>query len=325
VPDFGAVVIGSAPARAVTVSNSGQATATLSDIALAGPDAQHFTLATDCGPALSGGATCTATVRFRPLTSGAKTAALRVTDSTPGSPHSAALSGTGLTPAQIVLDPVPVPDFGPVPVGTGADPKSVSIANTGQAAATITGIEVVGIDAGDFGVAHDCPGTLPGGASCTAFIGFTPSFGGARSAALSVAGDTAGAPHLSGLSGTGRTKDAAPPAMKLSGTSTTAPSKTTLVEKGMEVPFTASEPGTYDVSLELLKASKATAAAVKRIVLGKTRRVLKQAGPLRVRVRLSKSGKRALRRAKRPQLRVVIVGRDAAGNISRVTRLLRRR
>jgi hypothetical protein len=99
VNDFGRLNTGTiSPNKVITVSNSGTASLTISNVALTGVNPGDYTLvSTTCaGATLSPNATCTATVRFNPLAVGTRTARLSLTDNAAGSPHRVLLSGVGL-------------------------------------------------------------------------------------------------------------------------------------------------------------------------------------------------------------------------------------
>jgi hypothetical protein len=57
-----------------------------------------FARTTTCGSALAAAASCTVTVTFTPTAAGSRAGALTVNSNAPGSPHTAALSGTGFDP-----------------------------------------------------------------------------------------------------------------------------------------------------------------------------------------------------------------------------------
>jgi hypothetical protein len=91
---FGDVNVGSgSAAQAVTVSNPGGTAASISSVSVSGPFAQTNT----CGSVLAAGASCTVSVQFEPVASGAASGALSVASSAPGSPLTVALSGTGVS------------------------------------------------------------------------------------------------------------------------------------------------------------------------------------------------------------------------------------
>ena len=92
----------------VTLTNSGNASLTLSSIAILGAHSADFNQGNSCGATLAAGASCFISVTFTPLASGARVATLTITDNAPGSPHTIALAGTGsagvsISPAVAVL------------------------------------------------------------------------------------------------------------------------------------------------------------------------------------------------------------------------------
>jgi len=92
--DFGTLTAGvtSAP-QTVTLSNPGTATTTLTGVT--STSAEFAIQSNTCGASLAAGASCTVGVTFAPSASGARTGALSVASSAPGSPLAVALSGTG--------------------------------------------------------------------------------------------------------------------------------------------------------------------------------------------------------------------------------------
>jgi hypothetical protein len=91
---FGSVPAGSTSgAQAVTVSNPGSSAASVSLVSVSGPFSQSNT----CGSSIAAGGSCTVSVKFAPTTAGAASGTLSVASSAPGSPLTAALSGTGTT------------------------------------------------------------------------------------------------------------------------------------------------------------------------------------------------------------------------------------
>src|SRR5437879_4343663 len=82
-------------AQAVTLSNIGSATLTISSIAVTGTNSGDFGQTNNCGTSVAAGAQCTINVTFTPTASGTRTAALDITDNESGSPQAASLTGTG--------------------------------------------------------------------------------------------------------------------------------------------------------------------------------------------------------------------------------------
>jgi uncharacterized protein (DUF1800 family) len=98
------VAIAATP-QPITISNPGTAALSINNISLVGTNAASFSQTNSCGASLAAGASCTINVSFTPAASGALTASISVADNASGSPHVAALTGTGvasLTPQVTV-------------------------------------------------------------------------------------------------------------------------------------------------------------------------------------------------------------------------------
>jgi hypothetical protein len=82
--------------RKITVTNVGKATLTFTGkIAIGGADPSDFTQTNTCQGTLNGGASCSVSVVFSPLTTGQLTGTVLITDNGGGSPQQVLLSGTG--------------------------------------------------------------------------------------------------------------------------------------------------------------------------------------------------------------------------------------
>jgi hypothetical protein len=69
---------------------------TFSSIAITGANPGDFTqTGTTCGATLAAQASCTISIQFAPLATGARSASLTITDDASNSPQSVALRGTG--------------------------------------------------------------------------------------------------------------------------------------------------------------------------------------------------------------------------------------
>jgi hypothetical protein len=82
-------------AQTVTFSNTGTGPLTLSAIGITGANASDFKQTNTCPSSLAVGASCRISVTFSPTGGGGRSASLKITDSAPGSPQTATLSGTG--------------------------------------------------------------------------------------------------------------------------------------------------------------------------------------------------------------------------------------
>jgi hypothetical protein len=205
---FPSTATGSSSSAVVfTVSNNGQAVSGTVAAALAGTDAAHFSISQNncAGVTLGAGASCTVHVTFSPTGTGGKSASLQVSGS-PGGTTSAALTGTGLTPAQLIVDPA-ARDYGAQSSGSQGGTFPFTVTNTGQATSGVPSITIAGTDASQFVISNNmCAGTtLGGGASCTLMITFMPTGSpGPRSASLQVSatpGTPSGSPATSALTG----------------------------------------------------------------------------------------------------------------------------
>ena len=79
----------------VTLTNTGNATLSISSISLTGNNPGDFSQVNNCGSSLSAGKTCTITVTFKPKAVGARSANISVSDNANGSPQTVPLTGTG--------------------------------------------------------------------------------------------------------------------------------------------------------------------------------------------------------------------------------------
>ena len=87
-------------------------------------------------------------------------------------------------------------------IGTTTAVQSVTVKNTGTAAATFNSIALTGST--DFGnLTTTCPSPLAAGATCTVSLNFTPVAAGAVTGAISFADSATGSPQTVALSGTG--------------------------------------------------------------------------------------------------------------------------
>jgi probable HAF family extracellular repeat protein len=176
----------------VTVTNTATTSLNITGTVATGDFSQSRT----CGSLLSGGASCTILVSFRPTQIGKRTGTLSIADNGGGSPQVVPLSGIGtvvkLAPASLT--------FATQVVNTTSAPQSVTMTNTAA-----TSLSIVGIAAsGDFVQNDNCGSSLAGGASCSISVSFKPTQSGTRTGTLSIA-DNGGSPQTVALVGTAGT------------------------------------------------------------------------------------------------------------------------
>ncbi len=204
---FGSTIVGSSnTAPAVTLTNSGSGTLTISSIAITGTNAGSFSQTNNCGSSIAKGASCSITLTFKPLAVGALTASLGVTDNAAGSPQKISLSGTGATAASTTATYSPTSlTFAATNVGTTSTAQTVTLKNTGTAALSVTSIGLAGANITSFNASFGtCTAPVPAGSTCQLSISFAPSAKGAASATLSITDNATGSPQKITLSGTGQ-------------------------------------------------------------------------------------------------------------------------
>lgn len=186
----------------VTVTNAGLGIAVLNAVTLTGANAGQFSFANGCPGQLQPGASCTVTVTFRPtsITPLTKVANLNFVEAPPGSTQTLPLSGTVLIPA-ITLNPTAF-GFGTQAVGS-TTPQDFELLNSGTGPLNITGITIVGGNAGQFAQTNNCPATLAAGVGCTIVVTFHPTSLGGKSSTLRVTGTAPAMTGTAALTGTG--------------------------------------------------------------------------------------------------------------------------
>jgi hypothetical protein len=183
----------SAPQNAV-LTNTGGAALTITSIVASGDFAQT----NNCGSTLASGASCTISVTFTPTAPGPRAGAITVADSAAGSPQMLPLSGNGGQAPIVTLTPTSLTFVGQVIGGTSAT-QTVTLANTGSAALSITSIT----SSGDFTQLNTCGSSVAPGFSCKISVVFTPTALGNRYGAVTITDNASNSPQTIILSGTG--------------------------------------------------------------------------------------------------------------------------
>ncbi|MER7243871.1 choice-of-anchor D domain-containing protein [Kribbella sp. NPDC000426] len=190
---FGSVATGgSSSPQAVTVTNSGTAAAPVSSVATSG----DFSQTNNCGSSIAAGASCTVNVTFRPTAAGSRTGNLTVNAS--GITNTVPLSGTGVAPGPIVDANPGSLSFPDTSVGSSSSAQTVTVTNSGTAAATVSGLTATG----DFSQTNNCS-TLAVGASCTVTVTFRPTASGSRTGSVTVTSNANNSPTSISLTGNG--------------------------------------------------------------------------------------------------------------------------
>jgi len=182
----------SSPQQSVTLTNNGNATLNLNNIALTGDYAQT----NDCPSALGVGSVCTFQITFTPTAGGARNGALTLTDNAPDSPESITLTGSGYITTATIAPPSLT--FSNQSVGATSSAQTVLLTNTGENAMTISGV----ITSGDFAQTNQCS-SIPVSQSCSISVSFKPTTSGSRVGTLTISDNAQGNPHVVTLGGTG--------------------------------------------------------------------------------------------------------------------------
>ncbi len=186
-------------AQSITVTSTGGVPVTLG---AASVTANYQISGNTCPASLAPGSNCAVSVLFHPSATGAQPGTFSQPGSMAGSPLTASLNGTGLTPGAITLTPTSL-NFGSAIVGTTTATQAVTVANTGGASVTLGTPSTTPADYSITG--NTCGATLNGGQTCTLTLAFTPSAAGSRPGQLTVPGSGSASSAVATLEGTGTT------------------------------------------------------------------------------------------------------------------------
>ena len=212
----------SSATQSATITNSGTAAASISSITAP----TGFSQTNTCGSSLAAGASCSVSVVFQPTAAQAYSGNLAIASNATDTTLNVALSGTGTSAPTATLTASPTSvAFGNEAVGSTAAAQTVTIKNTGTAAATISSIAA----GPPFGETNACGSSLAAGASCTASVTFTPTANGSVSANLAVTSNATDGILDVGLSGTGTGGTVSPTNLALGATLSASSSTQTYV------------------------------------------------------------------------------------------------
>jgi hypothetical protein len=174
---FGDVTLGqTSAAQLVEVANTGQTSATLSSFNVTG----DFAIAQNtCGSTLAATTGCAVGVTFTPTQRGAETGTFSVTDSS--GTQALELTGTGQAAASLALSPAALA-FPATNIGSASAIQSVTVTNSGDLSAAITGISA----SGEFAVTNGCAQSVAGDSSCTLGVTFLPTQAGTRTGTVTL-------------------------------------------------------------------------------------------------------------------------------------------
>jgi hypothetical protein len=195
---YGSVVDGQTKSQTFTLTNTGSASLTISQLSVGGAGYSVSGLATPS--TIAAGATATLNAVFAPTTAGSLPGTITILSNAPGSPSTVALSGTGVA-GTVALSANPTSlAFGSVNAGTTSS-KSVTLTNGGSANVTISQVTVSAKDVTTSGVTT--PVTLTPGQTQTLNVAFKPTVAETVSGNITIT-STQGTNTVVGVSGTGQ-------------------------------------------------------------------------------------------------------------------------
>ena len=194
--NFGSQTLNASATQSVTLTNTGNAAVSISQVNVAG---SGFTLSGSAPlVTLSAGQAVSFRVTFAPTTAGSATGSASIVSTAANSPLSISLSGVGVQ-SQISVVPGSV-SFGSVTVGQ-SNSQTITLSNPGTANLNVTQSAGPGTGFGLTGLA--LPLTLAPGKSTTFTVSFTPTSGNSSSSSLTLVSDAPNSPTTIPLSGTG--------------------------------------------------------------------------------------------------------------------------
>ena len=193
---FGTVAVGGTGTQTITLTNSGNASTTISGVTTTGAGFNVTGLTAPLVIPAGQGATFTA--QFAPTTAGSAAGNITIASNASNATLSITLSGTA-GQAQLSANPANV-SFGNTGVGSSS-PKSVILQNTGNAPLTITQANASGAGFSMSGLSM--PVTISAGNSATFTAAFAPTATGSASGSISVTSNAPGSPMTIPLSGAG--------------------------------------------------------------------------------------------------------------------------
>ncbi len=197
---FGLQLVGAVSgAQMETLTNTGSSELVITGLSTTGTNAADFSQSSPCGSSLAAGADCIINVTFTPSQLGPRSASIKITDNSVGSPHSLSLNGTGVNSGPNATLSTNSLTFGSQVIGVTSAAQSITLNNYGTETLSITSITA----SANFGQTNTCVSILASGTSCTINVTFTPSASGGLNGTVSVRDDGSGSPQIVSLSGTG--------------------------------------------------------------------------------------------------------------------------
>ncbi|MGA9732779.1 MAG: choice-of-anchor D domain-containing protein [Candidatus Acidiferrales bacterium] len=198
---FGNVSVGSNGQQTITLTNSGNTSATISTVATSGAGFTAVGLSTPLTLAASQSTSFVA--QFAPTTAGTASGSITITSNANDPTISIPLTGTGVQ-GSLTANPSSI-NFGSLLVGAGGS-VNITLTNSGTASVTISQGSASGIGFSMTGLS--VPATLTAGQTTTFTAKFSPTAAGAATGNISIASNAPGSPLTIALTGSGTTGQA---------------------------------------------------------------------------------------------------------------------
>ena len=193
---FGAQNEGATPLpRVVSLTNISSQQVTLSGFEVSGP----FSQTNNCSGALAPKTSCRVSISFVPTGNGNFTGTVTVGNSGQGGATVINMTGTGLIPSALSVDPLTL-QFGSVLAGTTST-LPLTLTNVTSATVSILSYAL----STNFSQTNNCGGSLAAGGTCTVSVSFTPTALGPITGTITIQPSGAGPAQVVSLSGTGAT------------------------------------------------------------------------------------------------------------------------
>ena len=182
----------SSPVQAVSLTNAGTSTMTISSITATGDYSQTNT----CAGTLAAGKNCTISITFTPTAGGTRGGAVTIYSAS-NSPQSVLLIGSGAS-GTASLSATSL-SFGNQNIWTTSASKKVTLTNKGSAPLAIIGL----VASGDYAQTNNCGSSLAASANCTITVTFTPGATGTRDGDITISDTDSTNLQTVSLSGSG--------------------------------------------------------------------------------------------------------------------------
>ncbi len=195
--NFGSVVDGQNSSKSFTITNTGSASLSISQLSISatGYSVNGLSVPSTVAP----GASVAFNAVFAPTTAGNLNGTVSITSNAPNSPTAVALSGTGVAATRTLSLSSSSIAFGNVNTSTPST-KSETITNTGNSPVQISSITVSGTG---FSLSGAGAVTLNPSQALTFSVIFDPSAAGSANGSITITSNATGSPATISLTGTG--------------------------------------------------------------------------------------------------------------------------